>query len=315
MTIEQLTYVLAVARFQSFVRAADHVSVSQPALTMQVKKLEEELGILLFDRSRKPLIVSAEGRVFLDRAQEVMLGIQSLKSLAEELSNAEGGELRLGIIPTLAPYLVPLFISHFGKAYPQVQLSIAELVTEEIIRDIKNGTLDAGIYATPVQSAGIYHEVLFYERFFLYVSASHPWSDKQHISMEDLPGTRLWLLREGNCFRSQVNDICQLQASRQLKEPLVYESSSIESLMRIVEHQGGMTLIPELATLAVAPEQESMLRDFSDQHHLREISLAYSRLHWKEKLLNKLKQSIVMHIPKHMQEAGKGIIMDTAVHT
>lgn len=313
MTIEQLSYALTVARHQSFVQAAAHVAVSQPALTMQVKKLEDELGLLLFDRSRKPLMLTEEGRLFLEKAQEVLLRIRDLTNLAEELKNREGGELKLGIIPTLSPYLLPLFISDFRQNYPKVRLIISELTTEEIIREIKNGALDAGIYATPVKSTGIYHEVLFYERFFLYISESHPWYERQDFYLKDLPDAGLWMLREGNCFRSQVNDICQLQLHRQPHNQLVYESSSIESLMRIVEHQGGMTLIPELATLAVTAEQENMLRDFHDPKNLREISLAYSRLHRKEKLLKKLKGSISQHIPGHMLQAGSGEIIDTFV--
>jgi LysR family hydrogen peroxide-inducible transcriptional activator len=313
MTIEQLSYVLAVARYQSFVQAATQVAVSQPALTMQVKKLEDELGLLLFDRSRKPLLLTEEGRIFLERAQEVLLGFQDLENLAKELKNREGGDIRLGIIPTLAPYLVPLFINHFREAYPKVRLLISELTTEEIIRDIRHGELDAGIYATPVQSKGMYHEVLFYERFFLYISEPHPWYTKQDFYLKDLPEAGLWMLREGNCFRSQVNDICQLKLHRRPHDQLVYESSSIESLMRIVEHQGGMTLIPELATLAVSPEQENMLRPFHDSKNVREISLAYRQRHHKEKLLKKLKNSILQHIPAHMCEAENREIVDSFV--
>lgn len=313
MTIEQLTYALAVGRYQSFVQAAAHVSVSQPALTMQVQKLEDTLGLLLFDRSRKPLVLTEEGRIFLEKAQEVLLSYKDLENLAEELKNREGGDIQLGVIPTLAPYLLPLFINQFRKACPQVQLLITELTTEEIIRDIRNGTLDAGIYATPVQSKGLYHEPLFYERFFLYISESHPWYHRKEFYLEDLPEAGLWMLREGNCFRSQVNDICELNLHRRPHDQLVYESSSIESLMRIVEHQGGLTLIPELATLAVSPEQEPMLRTFHDPKNVREISLAFSRRYHKEKLLKKLKESILQHIPGHMREAGNSEIVNSFV--
>lgn len=313
MTIEQLSYALAVARYQSFVQAADQVAVSQPALTMQVKKLEDELGLLLFDRSRKPLVLTEAGRLFLERAQEVLLSLRDLENLAEQLKNREGGEIKLGIIPTLAPYLVPLFINHFRQAYPKVRLLITELATEEIIRDIRHRELDAGIYATPVQGKGLHHEVLFYEYFFLYISESHPWYQKQDFYPEDLSKADLWMLREGNCFRSQVNDICRLKLHRHLHDQLVYESSSIESLMRIVEHQGGLTLIPELATLAVSPAQENMLRRFREPKIVREISLAFSKKHQKETLLEKLKNSILQHVPGHMREAGNREIVDSFV--
>jgi LysR family hydrogen peroxide-inducible transcriptional activator len=313
MSLEQLAYALAVARYKSFVLAAEKVSVTQPALTMQVKKLEAELGFVLFDRSRKPLMLTAEGKIYLERAQEFMLSFRELSHLAEELKNQEGGELRLAIIPTLSPYLIPLFLDHFRGRFPDVKISIAELPTEYIIRQIKEGELDAGIFATPVMSTGIYFQPLFYEKFFLYVSQQHPWFRKVTVNIADLAGANIWLLREGNCFRSQVSDICQLQENRQGQNKFIYESSSIESLMRIVEYHGGMTLIPELATLAVSAEQEGLLKEISKPAGVRQISLAFSRYQHKKRLLDGLQTSILQHIPRHMLQPGEAEIIDSYV--
>lgn len=313
MTIEQIEYALTVAAHRSFVRAAEALKLSQPALTMQLKKLEEEVGFALFDRSRKPLQVTEEGRAFLDKAQEVVLSYRELKQVADELKQTEDRELILGVIPTLAPFLLPLFINHFRESYPEIRLLLYELTTEEIITQIKGGSLHAGIVATPVHSKGIAHKVLFYEKFFLYVSPRHPWYLQEDVTQKELEDADLWLLREGNCFRSQTNDICQRQQNRLRHENLVYESTSIQSLMRIVEHEEGVTLIPELATLAVSSEQESMLKSIKGRKSVREISLVYNRNFFRGKLLDKLQHSIQHHVPGHMLNADQAEVIDSFV--
>ena len=233
--------------------------------------------------------------------------------MADELKHTEDRELSLGVIPTLAPFLLPLFINQFRESYSEIRLLIYELTTEEIIMQIKSGRLHAGIVATPIHSRGVEHQVLFYERFFLYVSPRHPWYAQEDIFQKELADADLWLLREGNCFRSQANNICQRQQNRVRNEKLAYESTSIQSLMRIVENQDGATLIPELATLAVSSEQESMLKNIKGEKSVREISLVYSRFYFKEKLLKKLRKSIRQHIPRHMLDVGEAEVIDSFV--
>lgn len=313
MTLEQLEYALAVGDHRSFVKAAESFQLSQPALTMQLRKLEDELGITLFDRSHKPLQITTEGASFLEKARELILNFKELKQVAHELKHKQERELSLGVIPTLAPFLLPLFINHFRESYPEVQLLIYELTTEEIIRQIKSGWLNAGIVATPLQTRGISAKVLFYERFFLYVSHQHPWYQQEVVSQGELAKADLWLLKEGNCFRSQANDICQHKQNRDKQGKLAYESSSIQSLMRIVESQNGATLIPELATLAVSSEQESMLKSIKGNAGVREVSLIHSRLYTKEQLLDKMQDSIRKHVPKHMLGVGQHEIIDSFV--
>lgn len=312
MTLEQLQYALAVHQHLSFVKAADASSVSQPALTMQIKNLEEEIGFILFDRSYKPLKVTEVGKTFLNKAKEVILSFQGLKGLAEELQANESGVLKLGVIPTLAPYLLPLFIRQFNGQYPETELHITELTTEEVLSSLKDGKLDAGMIATPVAVKGLNFKVLFYERFYLYVSEDHPWYPKKKIQLDEIAGKDLWLLKEGNCFRNQINDLCHLGRSAQ-HEKFSYESNSIASLMRIVEHQGGLTFIPELATLGVNAEQENMLKSISGQNVVREISLVFSKFHYKQKLLDKLEYCILQNIPQHMKTVGNNEVVDSFI--
>ncbi|MEK6478126.1 LysR substrate-binding domain-containing protein [Catalinimonas sp. 4WD22] len=312
MTLEQLQYALAVYQRLSIMKAAEASHVSQPALSMQLKKLEDEIGFVLFDRTHKPIRVTESGKIFLEKVKELALSFKGLQGLAEELQSRESGLLKVGIIPTLAPYLLPLFVRQFNATYPEIELHITELTTEEILSQIRDGNIDAGIIATPVSASGLIFEVLFYERFFIYLSEDHPLYTQKNIYLDEISGRDLWLLKEGNCFRNQINDICHL-GKKTAQEKFTYESSSIASLMRIVEHQGGITFIPELATLGVGAMQENMLRDISGQKVVREISLVHSRFHYKQNIFNKLKDSILQNIPQHLRTAGKYEIVDSFI--
>ncbi|WPP50004.1 hydrogen peroxide-inducible genes activator [Catalinimonas niigatensis] len=312
MTIEQLQYALSVYQHSSFIKAADASHVSQPALTMQIKNLEVEVGFMLFDRTYKPLRVTEAGKTFLEKAKEVLLSVQGLKNLAEELRAYESGVLKIGMIPTLAPYLLPLFIRQFNEQYPEIELHITELTTEEVLSSLKDGKLDAGMIATPVSGKGLHFKALFYEHFYIYVSEDHPWYRKTSVQLDQIAGKDLWLLKEGNCFRNQVNDLCHLGKKTE-HEKLTYESNSIASLMRIVEHQGGLTFIPELATLGVNPQKENMLKNISGQRVVREISLVFSRSHYKQKLLDKLESCILQNIPHHMRSVGNNEVVDSFI--
>lgn len=205
MTLEQLQYALAVYHQLSIIKAAEASHVSQPALSMQIKKLEDEIGFTLFDRTHKPLRVTESGKVFLEKAKEVALSFKGLQGLAEELQSSESGLLKVGIIPTLAPYLLPLFVKQFNAKHPEIELHITELTTEETLSQLRNGKLDAGIIATPVSASGLIFEILFYERFFIYISEDHSLYNKENIQLDEIAGKDLWLLKEGNCFRNQID--------------------------------------------------------------------------------------------------------------
>lgn len=312
MTIEQLTYALAVYQYGTFVKAAAHSYVTQPALTIQIRNLEEELGITIFDRTKKPILVTEEGKVFLEKAQHIMMGIRDLQQISEQVRQGIKGEVRLGIIITLAPYLLPLFVNQLHEKYPDIHLQVIELTTEAIIEGIKNGDLDAGIIATPVHSKGMNTEVLFYEKFFFYVTEHHYLYARSAIRLEEIPVADLWLLSEGNCFRNQVNDICKIDKSYGMKS-FSYTSSSIESLKRIVEHTGGFTVIPELATLDIPAEKEKMIKPVAGTQPVREISLVTNRAYVKRKLLDKIKEVIWQHLPSGMKSADHKNIVDTNI--
>ncbi|WKN29729.1 LysR substrate-binding domain-containing protein [Porifericola rhodea] len=312
MTIEQLQYAFSVYQRLSFVKAAEESFVSQPALTMQVKKLEEEIGFPLFDRARKPLKVTPAGKKFMEKAQETLLSFKGLEQLATELNAGEQDHIKVGIIPTLAPFLLPLFVRQFHKQYPKLELHINELTTEEVLQLIQEGELDAGIIVTPVVAKGLSASPLFYEQFYLYVADDHPYYKQKAIRLSDIKAKDLWLLKEGNCFRSQVNDLCQL-GKKNDHQHFTYQSSSISSLMRIVEHQGGVTFVPELATLGLSAEQENMLKPIKGDKVVREISLIRSRFFHKQRALDKLQQLILENIPSHMKQAKQQEIVDSFV--
>lgn len=313
MTIEQLEYALAVFQHGTFVKAAAHSFVTQPALTIQIKNLEEELGITIFDRSKKPVLVTEEGKIFLEKAQYIVMGIRDLQLVSEQLHKDFKGEVKLGVIITLAPYLVPLFVNQLNEKYPDIHLQVIELTTEDIIDRIKTGELDAGIIATPVHGKGMNTEVLFYEKFFFYVTEQHPLFARHEIRLEEIPLDDIWLLSEGNCFRNQVNDICKIEKPAYSKRAFSYTSSSIESLKRIVEHKGGLTVIPELATLNISEEKEKMIKSVAGPQPVREISLVTNRAYVKRKLLDKVKEVIWQNLPSSMRSADHKMVVDTNI--
>ena len=257
MTLNQLLYVTTLNRVGNFRKAAESLGISQPALSLQVQKLEEELGISLFNRSTKPMEVTADGALFLEKAQEILTNVNQLSKISDEINETYKGKLTVGIIPTLAPFLVPLFAEALQSDYPGFGLDIHEVITERVVRGVKMGELDVGIISTPITTRGIEVLPLFYEEFYLYTS-TNLMSKGNEMRLEDIPYDHLWLLDEGNCFRDQVNDLCDLNKIRKEKT-FIYRSNSIDALVRIVDSKGGVTILPELSTLSLTAEQEYRL--------------------------------------------------------
>ncbi|MCL3781638.1 hydrogen peroxide-inducible genes activator [Prolixibacteraceae bacterium JC049] len=313
MQLNQFTYFIALEKYGSFSKAAEAVGISQPALTLQIQKLEEELGYRLLDRSRKPFQVTREGEAFLERALDIVQRVDELKDLSIEMSEEIAGHLRVGIIPTVAPYLVPLFIDDLQKKYPQLHLEIQELKTEEIVEELKRGNIDCGILTTPIQAGSVIKRALFYERFYLYVSEGHELFQKDEIDLNDVDFSQLWYLQEGNCFQNQVNSICQLSGQTDGTEHLVYKSNSIESLRRIVESKRGITFIPELATIDIPVELEDWVKDIAGIPPLREVSLVLTRSQAKERQVEALTTILLNNIPGRMKKKPEGLIIDTDI--
>lgn len=311
MTFNQLKYVLELVAARSFSAAAQKLGLTQPALTLQLQSLENELDFKILDRSRKPFELTPEGELFVVRAREIVLMTESLNDLSLELSNRIKGILRVGIIPTLSPYLVPLFIGQLNRNYPDLQIVIQEIITEEIIQKLNLGELDAGILSTPLDAPARF-EPLFYEKFFLYVSDVHPLFEQDEVKASDIKRKELWYLSEGNCFQNQVNAICPIN-NPEFAGQLRYVSSSIESLRRIVESKNGVTFIPELATIGIPAELEEMVKPIVAPTPYREISLALSRLHSKEKLVHAFKETLLRNIPDRMKQKPDGMGLDTKI--
>ena len=232
----QLKYLKTLVQFGSFSIAAQKLKLTQPALSLQIAKLEDEIGYRLLDRRKRPLELTPEGEVFYEKAVGILLKVQELNKVTADMGEQISGQLKIGIIPTLAPYLVPMFINDLNKNYPQLQVQISELKTEEIIHELKMGSLDCGILSTPLSALGIDFLPLFYERFFAYISPNHTLYNKKEIKLADLDEEEIWYLEEGNCFQNQVNSICKINYQEQAQKNLVYRSNSIESLRRIVEN-------------------------------------------------------------------------------
>ncbi|MEM9390651.1 MAG: LysR substrate-binding domain-containing protein [Bacteroidota bacterium] len=297
MTLQQLQYALALQKHASFREAAAHLKISQPALSLQMGKLEKELNLILFDRSKNPIRPTEEGRAFLDKANTIIHEANDLVDFARNISEPLKGQLKIGIIPTLAPFLVPLFAYSFQDSYGEIALDINEMITEKVIKGVRNGQLDVGILSTPFSASGIDTEVLFYEKFFLYASNKVP---KMQRTLATIDYRKLWLLDEGNCFRDQMNNFCDVSKIRENKD-FIYRSNSIDALIRIVDSKGGMTILPELTTLMLTADQEENISEISDKgSKAREVGLIKRTKTNKELMISKLVGHIKESIPKYM---------------
>lgn len=297
MTINQLQYALALSKHGNFKRAAEHLNISQPALSLQIQKLEEEIGFKLFNRATNPIEVTEDGKLYLFKTQEVISGVKQLQNFTSVIKDDYHGKLVIGIIPTLAPFLVPLFVESIEEDYPDLQLVIKEQITERVVNNVRNGELDVGIISTPIDIYGIKSIPLFYERFYVYTSGVQ--SPNSEFRIEDINYDKLWLLDEGNCFRDQINNFCDLKSIREGKS-LIYQSNSIDALIRIVDTKGGMTILPELTSMCLNAYQEENLKIISGRPKAREIGLIVTNKYDKERYIEVLQTYIQKNIPHHM---------------
>ncbi|MFO7446872.1 MAG: LysR substrate-binding domain-containing protein [Ignavibacteriaceae bacterium] len=293
MNIQQLEYIVAVDRHRHFARAAEACFVTQPTLSTMIQKLEEELGIVLFDRTRQPVIPTEIGKEIIEQARKILSEAGKLKELVSESRGSLKGELKIGIIPTLAPYLLPLFLRNFLVEYPNVKVKINEMTTNQIVKNLSRDSLDVGILATPLNVEGLREVHLFYERFMIFVSGNEKVLKKKYLLPEDIDVNRLWLLEEGHCLRSQMLNLCELREKESEFNNLEYEAGSIESLLKIVEMNSGLTVVPELAVLNFDKEKRRQIRFFRAPVPVRQISLVTYRHFVKNNLLKALKAEIV----------------------
>ncbi|NBC10033.1 MAG: LysR family transcriptional regulator [Bacteroidetes bacterium] len=310
MTLTQLEYIIAVDNHRSFAKAARACHVTQPTLSMQVKKLVEDMGVLVFDRSKKPILTTDIGRRIVTQARTILRESSRIYELIKDEQDTVKGELRVGVIPTLGPYLLPQFLPDFMVKYPDVQLNIQELLSEEIIEKLKADQLDIGLLVTPLNIDGFTELPLFYETFVVYMSTSHPLSDRHKIDFDDLNMEDMWLLQEGHCFRSQAVNICG-EGQQETQRGLRFESGSLETLRRIVEKQYGYTLLPELATMELSEELYNRhVRTFRNPQPVREVSIVLRRSFMKRRLVDILQKSILEAVPDILKNSERGKVVE-----
>jgi len=309
MTLVQLEYIIALDRYRHFSSAAGHCHVTQPTLSMQIHKLERELGIKIFDRSKQPVIPTETGAEIIEQARKIITGQDQMHEMVHKHKGILSGELKIGIIPTLAPYLLPLFAHQFSKKYPNVKLIVNEMMTDLIISRLREGTIHAGILVTPLQEYGIREEVLFYEELLVYVSKKNGDFKKNYILAQDIDPDKLWLLEEGHCFRSQIMNLCELQKASKEGHLLEYEAGSIETLRRMVELTDGITILPELATMDLNSKQKLQLRHFKKPTPMREVSLVVHRDFVKKRLIEILKNEILAAVPEKIKKNKNSFVL------
>jgi len=307
VTLQQLEYIIAVDKYRHFVTASEKCFVTQPTLSMQIKKLESDLDVTIFDRSKHPIIPTLLGEQIIEQAKEVIFQSKKINEIIENDKNAINGELNIGIIPSLSPYLLPRFIGNLSQKYSDLNITVTEMLTEDIILALKNDDLDVGILVTPLNEKGIFEKTLFYEQMKLYVNPNHTFAKSESILTNEIATDNLWLMSKGNCFRTQVVNLCDYNSKLEEQKHFKFESGSLETIINLVNKEGGYTILPELATEHI--QAEGVLRQFSNTKPLREVGLAFSRTNVKIKLLEILSDEVQRSVPQHMIEKGDGEIV------
>lgn len=278
VTLTQLRYVAAVDRFRSFRAAAEHCHVSQPALSMQVGRLEELLESTLFDRSRQPVVVTERGAAIVAQARAILREMERLGDTARSSSEI-AGRYRLGVIPSLAPTLVPRFLPAFARAYPKVELIVEETQTEALLSRLQGDSIDGGIAVTPLGVGAVHEHELFKEPLYAYLSPRHPLAKRARVRQSDLVDEQLWLMAEGHCFRTQVLHLCGADLTG-TPRPVRFESGSFETLVRLVDAGQGVTVLPELVVQGLPrAQQQSRVRPFAPPVPVRQVSFIHVREH------------------------------------
>jgi len=310
VTLTQLEYIVAVDTYRHFGKAAEHCFITQPTLSMQIKKLEEDLEIIIFDRSKQPLIPTDVGVRILEQARITLKQSEEITNIVKDHKNQVSGMLRIGIIPTLAPYLLPVFIGNYKKKYPNIFIKVLELTTENIEENLSKDLIDVGILVTPLHDEKILEKPIFYEEMLLYANKGHKLYSQKEIKLLDINTPEIWLLSDGHCFRDQVINLCSNLGTTDSPLPFHFEAGSLETIMNIVDREGGITLIPELALDTMSPEKLNNVRHFSELTPLREVSLVYSRHFAKHKLISLLWREIKESLPQELQKEDRGTIVE-----
>lgn len=306
MTLTQLEYVVAVATYKSFVAAAEKTFVTQPTLSMQINKLEEELNIKIFDRYKHPIVPTEVGLKIVEQAKIILAEAQKIDELIHKSQGVVSGSFTMAVIPTIAPTIIPKLLEIYSTHFPNVTLSILEAKTPIIIEQLKNNEIDCGLLATPLEDNRIKEIPLFYEPLVAYFNKEEKVLKKRTITPEDIDLSKIWLMNEGNCLRNQVLTLCNQQVeAMQADRPYKYESGNVETLRKMVDRNGGLSVFPELSTLEFEEEAFERIRYFSAPEPVREISIVTNEHFVKMGILQSLMDTILSFIPEKMRVQRK----------
>ena len=306
ITLIQLEYITTLDTYRHFSTAAEKCFVTQPTLSMQIKKMEDDLGIIIFDRIRQPVVPTTQGRQVIEQARIILQEAGKIDLIVQNLKDEINGELRIGMIPTISPYLLPLFSGNFKRANPNIHLKLEEAITSQIEEMLMQDRLDVGLVVTPVNNDLITEMPLYYEEMLVYHDKNHRFKNQELIGAEEIDITDLWLLKDGHCFRNQVINLCHVSQIHSESLPFQFEGGSLETLIKVVRQEGGYTLIPELAATDLEPEG---IKHFSGMKPLREVSLIFTRKFVKTKLIDLLAESIRNVVPEYMLNKERGSVI------
>lgn len=312
MTLTQLEYIIAIEKFGSFSEAAKNCYVTQPTLSMQIQKLEEELGVIIFKRDKQPIVPTDIGRKIIDQAKQILKEKERLQIILQVERSEFVGALRVAIIPTISSYLLPMFISNFTKKYPDVELIIDEVTTDEVINGLEKGNFDIGIIALRSNHGNLITETLYYEPFVAFLPPGHKLMKKSKICQDDLDVSDFLLLKEGHCLREQTLAVCKSSESDWVHKSskVIFESGNLETLIKLVEQKFGMTLLPYLALQYIKDKKKlNQIKEFSNPVPKREVGFIYSNTFIKTHLLKALKEEILKVIPDELKKNKSGLVV------
>lgn len=306
MTLTQLEYVVAVATYKSFVAAAEKTFVTQPTLSMQINKLEEELNVKIFDRYKHPITTTDIGEKIVQQAKIILSEAKKIDELVNKSQGIVAGDFILGVIPTISPYIIPKLIVKYHQEFPDVRLVIQEMKTNDILSKLKNDEIDCGLVSTPLDDNRLKEIPLFYEPLVAYFHNKHQILKKKEIDVKDLDLSEIWMMNEGNCLRNQVIDLCSDQIDKIQKDrKFKFESGNVETLKKMIDLNGGFSIFPEMSTHEFSEKDMENVRYFKDKEPVREISLITNDHFVKHSILNSLMNTISELIPEQMRAQTK----------
>lgn len=306
MTITQFKYIVAVDNHRHFARAAEACFVTQPTLSMQIQKLEEELDILIFDRSKQPIVPTPLGEKIVDQARKVLQETAVLEHMSKQIKGSFEGDLRLAVIPTVATSLLPRFLVEFNRKFPKIKLYVEEMKTTDMIEALRKDRIDVGIAATPLSEKGIVEKPLYHEPFVAFVPRYHKFAKDQFLLASEINPEELLLLNEGHCFRNSVLSLCNTK--NLTSDGIHMESGHFDTLVKLADKGMGMTLLPYLTGLDLNDRFKGMIKPIAEPTPARQISLIHSRTQLKLEWIEALEKLIVEHLPKKVLETPEQVV-------